>query len=33
VDDVVRVGDKVRAKVLRAEEGKIALSLKALEHK
>lgn len=33
VDDVVKLGDRVRAKVLRAEEGKIGLSLKALEQK
>jgi polyribonucleotide nucleotidyltransferase len=33
VDEVVKLGDKVRVKVLRAEEGKIALSLKAMEQK
>jgi polyribonucleotide nucleotidyltransferase len=31
VEDVVKVGDKVRAKVLRVENGKIALSLKGVD--
>ena len=30
VEDVVKMGDKVRAKVIRAEEGKIGLSLKGM---
>jgi len=32
VEDVVKMGDKVRAKVIRAEEGKIGLSIKALRN-
>ena len=31
VDDVVKVGDRVTAKVIRAEEGKIGLSIKAMK--
>ena len=31
VSDVLQVGQSVRAKIIRAEDGKIALSLKALE--
>ena len=30
VDEVVKLGDFVRAKVIRAEEGRIGLSLKQL---
>lgn len=30
VEDVVRIGDKVKVKVVRAEEGRIGLSLKAM---
>ncbi len=33
VTDVVKLGDKVRAKIIRVEEGKIGLSLKALEQR
>ncbi|MBI5306154.1 S1 RNA-binding domain-containing protein, partial [Candidatus Wolfebacteria bacterium] len=30
VEDVVKIGDKVRAKVIRVEDGRIGLSIKAL---
>ena len=32
VEDVVKMGDKVRAKVIRVEDGKIGLSIKALRN-
>ncbi|MBI2514860.1 polyribonucleotide nucleotidyltransferase [Candidatus Wolfebacteria bacterium] len=32
VEDVVKLGDKVKAKIIRAENGKIGLSIKALPH-